>query len=119
MQKKPVILTEQNAFENYAGVMAKLDSEVSCHITIMRGCNKRCTYCIVPTVRGVERSREAASIIEEVERAVSEGVREVCLLGQTVNSYRTDDDTFAVITQAEPCARPLSHPFHITASTPF
>ncbi len=95
MQKKPVILTEQNAFENYAGVMAKLDSEVSCHITIMRGCNKRCTYCIVPTVRGVERSREAASIIEEVERAVSEGVREVCLLGQTVNSYRTDDDTFA------------------------
>ena len=91
----PVVLTEQNAFENYTGIMARLDSAVSCHITIMRGCNKRCTYCIVPTVRGVERSRESASIIEEVERAVSEGVREVCLLGQTVNSYRTQDNTFA------------------------
>jgi tRNA-2-methylthio-N6-dimethylallyladenosine synthase len=93
--KAPAILTEQNAFENYDGIMAKLDSAVSCHITIMRGCNKRCTYCIVPTVRGVERSREARSIVEEVERAVSEGVKEVCLLGQTVNSYRTEEDDFA------------------------
>jgi tRNA-2-methylthio-N6-dimethylallyladenosine synthase len=93
--KAPAILTEQNAFENYDGIMAKLDSAVSCHITIMRGCNKRCAYCIVPTVRGVERSREARSIVEEVERAVSEGVKEVCLLGQTVNSYRTDGDDFA------------------------
>ena len=92
---QPVVLTEQNAFENYAGIMARLDSAVTCNITIMRGCNKRCAYCIVPTVRGVERSREASSIIEEVERAVSEGVKEVCLLGQTVNSYRTDDDSFA------------------------
>ncbi|MEO6096178.1 MAG: tRNA (N6-isopentenyl adenosine(37)-C2)-methylthiotransferase MiaB [Fibrobacteria bacterium] len=92
---KPKVLTEQNAFENYDGIMAKLDSAVTCHITIMRGCNKRCTYCIVPTVRGVERSREASSIVEEVERAVSEGVKEVCLLGQTVNSYRTDGDDFA------------------------
>lgn len=92
---KPAVLTEQNAFENYDGIMAKLDSAVTCHITIMRGCNKRCAYCIVPTVRGVERSREAASIVEEVERAVSEGVKEVCLLGQTVNSYRTRDDDFA------------------------
>ncbi len=92
---QPAVLTEQNAFENYAGIMARLDSAVTCNITIMRGCNKRCTYCIVPTVRGVERSREASSIVEEVERAVSEGVREVCLLGQTVNSYRTDEDSFA------------------------
>ncbi len=97
-EKKPKVtrvLTEQNAFENYPGVMARLDSAVSCHITIMRGCNKRCTYCIVPTVRGVERSREADDIVAEVERAVSEGVREVSLLGQTVNSYRTEKDSFA------------------------
>ena len=89
------VLTEQNAFENYDGIMAKLDSAVTCHITIMRGCNKRCTYCIVPTVRGVERSREAESIVSEVENAVAAGVKEVCLLGQTVNSYRTEADDFA------------------------
>ncbi len=94
-QRKPLVLTEQNAFENYSGIMAKLDSAISCNITIMRGCNKRCTYCIVPTVRGVERSRDAESIVEEVKRAVSEGVKEVCLLGQTVNSYRTENDSFA------------------------
>jgi tRNA-2-methylthio-N6-dimethylallyladenosine synthase len=93
--KAPIVLTEQNAFENYDGIMAKLDSAVTCHITIMRGCNKRCTYCIVPTVRGVERSRDSASIVAEVERAVSEGVKEICLLGQTVNSYRTEGDDFA------------------------
>src|SRR5690606_33220030 len=94
-EAKPRVLTEQSAFENYDGIMARLDSAVTCHITIMRGCNKRCTYCIVPTVRGVERSRDASSIVQEVERAVSEGVREVCLLGQTVNSYRTGEDDFA------------------------
>jgi tRNA-2-methylthio-N6-dimethylallyladenosine synthase len=92
---RATVLTEQDAFENYEGIMARLDSSVTCHITIMRGCNKRCTYCIVPTVRGVERSREADSIVAEVERAVGEGVKEVCLLGQTVNSYRTRGDDFA------------------------
>ena len=94
-EASPRVLTEQNAFENYEGITARLDSQVTCHITVMRGCNKRCAYCIVPTVRGVERSREAGSIIEEIERAAAEGVREVCLLGQTVNSYRTESDDFA------------------------
>jgi tRNA-2-methylthio-N6-dimethylallyladenosine synthase len=91
----PAVLTEQDAFENYEGVVPRLESGVSCHITIMRGCNKRCTYCIVPSVRGVERSREAGSIVEEARRAVGEGIKEICLLGQTVNSYRTRDDDFA------------------------
>jgi tRNA-2-methylthio-N6-dimethylallyladenosine synthase len=54
----------------------------------MRGCNKRCTYCIVPTVRGVERSRSADEVLAEVRQIVAQGVTEVCLLGQTVNSYR-------------------------------
>lgn len=91
----PTVLTEQNAFENYEGVVPRLESGISCHITIMRGCNKRCAYCIVPTVRGIERSREADSIVEEARRAVAEGIREICLLGQTVNSYRTRNDDFA------------------------
>ncbi len=83
-----VVWTEQNDFENYEGMVARLDGSVSAHVTIMRGCNKRCTYCIVPNVRGVERSRSADEVIAEVRHIVSQGVREVCLLGQTVNSYR-------------------------------
>lgn len=83
-----IVWTEQNDFENYEGMVARLDGSVSAHVTIMRGCNKRCTYCIVPNVRGVERSRSADEVIAEVRHIVSQGVREVCLLGQTVNSYR-------------------------------
>jgi tRNA-2-methylthio-N6-dimethylallyladenosine synthase len=84
------VWTEQNDFENYQGMMARLDGSVSAHITIMRGCNKRCTYCIVPNVRGVERSRSPEEVVAEARHAVSRGVREICLLGQTVNSYRAD-----------------------------
>jgi tRNA-2-methylthio-N6-dimethylallyladenosine synthase len=91
----PKVWTEQNDFENYDGMMARLTDAVACHITIMRGCNKRCTYCIVPKVRGIERSRDAESILAEVRHAVSEGIYEVCLLGQTVNSYRADGVSFA------------------------
>jgi tRNA-2-methylthio-N6-dimethylallyladenosine synthase len=93
--EEALILTEQNAFENYQGLTAKLAGHVSAQITIMRGCNKRCTYCIVPTVRGVERSREAEEIENEVRLAVAAGVFEVNLLGQTVNSYRTETESFA------------------------
>jgi len=59
-------------------------------VSIMRGCNMPCTYCIVPTTRGDEVSRPIADIVEEAQRLVDDGVTEITLLGQTVNAYGRD-----------------------------
>ncbi len=61
--------------------------EVTTFVTVMKGCDERCTYCIVPYTRGSERYRSGDTIVEEIKRLVEGGVREITLLGQTVNSW--------------------------------
>ena len=80
--------------ENYEGVAAKRASAVSAWVPIQRGCNYRCTYCIVPYVRGDEKNRDSRAILEEVRALAEQGVPEVVLLGQTVNSYEHGDWNF-------------------------
>ena len=64
---------------------------LSAYVPVIGGCNEMCTYCIVPFVRGRERSRRIAEVVDEVRRLVDRGVREVTLLGQNVNSYADPD----------------------------
>ena len=71
----------------YEGLPIKRDSNVKASVTIMNGCNNFCSYCIVPYVRGRERSRMPKEIIKEIEELAKQGYKEVTLLGQNVNSY--------------------------------
>lgn len=85
-QVRTVFDTESPAF--LAAAPAPGHAGASAYVTVMKGCNERCSYCIVPYTRGPERYRASFEIIEEVQRLVDAGVREVTLLGQTVNSYQ-------------------------------
>jgi len=80
--------------ENYEGLEQRREEGPSAWVPIQRGCDHRCTFCIVPYVRGPEKNRSALDVVREVEGLAAGGVSEVTLLGQTVNSYRWEDVTF-------------------------
>src|ERR671939_985308 len=78
-------------FEGFTGHLpAKRAREVQAWVQISAGCNMVCSYCIVPSTRGREVSRPAAELVSEIEQLAADGVREVTLLGQNVNSYGRD-----------------------------
>lgn len=81
--------------ENYQGLEQRRRSTVTAWVPIQRGCNHRCTFCIVPYVRGSEKNRDPQEVLAEVRRIAAAGTTEVTLLGQTVNSYRHGDWSFA------------------------
>ena len=87
--------TRLSKFEVYDDLFPSRMEGINAWISIMRGCDKFCTFCIVPFTRGRERSRSVQSIISEVENAVSKGFVEITLLGQNVNSYKTPEGSFA------------------------
>jgi tRNA-2-methylthio-N6-dimethylallyladenosine synthase len=93
-------LLELDSEENYEGVDSIRGDGVSAWITVQRGCDHRCTFCIVPYVRGGEKNRRPERILSEVEGVAQSGYSEVTLLGQTVNSYRHGDWDFARLLRA-------------------
>ena len=81
--------------EHYEDFTPRRFDKVKAWIPVQRGCDYKCTYCIVPTTRGSERSRKLADVVRETRQVVDEGISEVVLLGQTVNSYFDGTHDFA------------------------
>src|ERR1044072_2138813 len=94
------IATTFDLEEHYENFQPRRFDKVKAWIPVQRGCDYRCTYCIVPTTRGPERIRRLSEVVREVEGVVAEGMSEVVLLGQTVNSYHDGDADFADLLRA-------------------
>ena len=92
--------TDFDLEEHYEDFKPRRFDKVKAWIPVQRGCDYRCTYCIVPTTRGPERSRRLEDVVREAEEIVSEGMSEVVLLGQTVNSYNDGRFDFADLLRA-------------------
>ena len=92
--------TRLSKYEVYDNLVPSRHDGVNAYISISRGCDKFCTFCIVPFTRGRERSRSNESIIREVKDAVTNGFGEITLLGQNVNSYRTEEGKFPHLLEA-------------------
>ena len=93
-QPKSLVDTTLSRFEVYDDLFPSRKEGINAWISIMRGCDKFCTFCIVPFTRGRERSRNVLSILKEAKDAVKQGYKEITLLGQNVNSYHHADYKF-------------------------
>jgi tRNA-2-methylthio-N6-dimethylallyladenosine synthase len=87
----PALANSADLDEDYLKIRPRYASEKQAYVTIQTGCNKFCTYCVVPFSRGLERNRPVTDIVEEIRGRAAKGTVEVTLLGQTVNSYRATD----------------------------
>jgi tRNA-2-methylthio-N6-dimethylallyladenosine synthase len=86
--------------ENYEDIVPLRTEGITAWLSVMRGCDKFCTFCVVPFTRGRERSRSLKSVVDEVRMLVDQGFKEVTLLGQNVNSYRDGEYDFADLMQS-------------------
>src|SRR5216110_1583009 len=91
---------EFKGWEHYEDVPPVRANPISAFVTVQRGCDYRCTFCIVPMTRGPERSRKLGDVVGEVARLAAAGTTEVTLLGQTVNSYADGEHDFADLLRA-------------------
>lgn len=96
----PVAEIRLDRDETYGDLEPKRGDGVRAWVTVQRGCDKFCTYCVVPFTRGRERSIPLAEIVRQVEHAAASGCREIVFLGQTVNSWRHDGHDFADLLRA-------------------
>jgi tRNA-2-methylthio-N6-dimethylallyladenosine synthase len=96
----PAVDVRLNRAETYADISPEHDGGVRAYVTVMRGCDKFCAFCVVPYVRGRERSVPSDAVLSEVRELAARGVREVILLGQTVNAYRAGEAGFGALLRA-------------------
>ena len=92
---KKAFALDLSEYETYEGVLPDREGGVNAWITVMRGCDNFCSFCVVPYTRGRERSRDPQSVLAEAQQAASLGYKQITLLGQNVNSYRSEDWDFA------------------------